>query len=321
MKGTSHHGPEDNKTTVRQRIQINNKNVWVSQPYRPNLSVIPEFVGRESEMELIIAAWISGGKNLPLSPILIGDPGVGKNRLVYELASLTSRDLFVYQGHEDITAEDLACTIRFSDEEANKMEYVLSPLACAMMAGGIFFLDEIGKIRPRALALLVSVLDERRYLDSSLLGERIHAHPGFRFIAATNTGEVSLLPEFIRSRIKPVIKIGYPSRQEIDEIIQKQFRKRINNLAELLECFWASWNMSIKEALPPTPRDVITTFTLASSLSDLERHGGIGRQSLHKENEVLLLKEEAGDFTLSRNHLEKAIDKLLQRQDNEKKMF
>jgi hypothetical protein len=49
---------------------------------------------------------------------------------------------------------------------------------------------------------------------------RIYAQPGFRFISASNTGELGLLPEFIRSRMRPVIKVGYPPRQEIDEIIQ-----------------------------------------------------------------------------------------------------
>jgi MoxR-like ATPase len=196
----------------KQKIQLNNKLVWASEPYKPNTKIMSSFVGRELEMELIMASWIAGSDTLPLSPVLVGEPGVGKNRIVYELARFTGRDLYIFQGHEDITAEDLACTVRFSDDTANLMEYVLSPLVCAMIKGGIFFLDEIGKIRPRALALLVSVLDERRYIDSTLLCERVFAHPGFRFIAATNTGEIGMLPEFIRSRMRPVIKIGHPPR-------------------------------------------------------------------------------------------------------------
>ena len=226
----------------KRKIQLNNKMVWASEPYKPNADIMSTFVGREQEMELIMASWIAGSHSLPLSPVLVGEPGVGKNRIVYELARYTGRDLYLFQGHEDVTAEDLACTVRFSDDTANLMEYVLSPLVCAMLNGGIFFLDEIGKIRPRALALLVSVLDERRYIDSTLLCERVFAHPGFRFIAATNTGEVGLLPEFIRSRMRPVIKIGYPPRQEIEEIIQRKFKKRMDNLDGLVERFWFMWD-------------------------------------------------------------------------------
>ena len=80
------------------------------------------------------------------------------------------------QGHEDVTAEDLASSVRFRDSGSG-MEYVVSPLVTAMERGAICFIDEIGKIRPRALALLVSVLDERRYIDSTLLGTRIKADP------------------------------------------------------------------------------------------------------------------------------------------------
>ncbi|MFH1197784.1 MAG: MoxR family ATPase [bacterium] len=294
----------------KQKIQLNRKLVWASEPYKPNLSVIPEFVGRESEMELIMAAWISGRHNLPLSPLLVGEPGVGKNRLVYELAKLTGRELFLFQGHEDVTAEDLACTVRFSDDEANKMEYVLSPLACAMLNGSIFFLDEIGKIRPRALALLVSVLDERRYLDSSLLGERVFAHPGFRFIAATNTGEVPLLPEFIRSRVKPIIKVGYPPRQEIEDIIQRQFRSRMLNLSELLEIFWLLWDKKGKEPVPPTPRDAIAVFSLASSLSDFERSGGKEKINQPVDGEAISLESSEKSSIVMYEHLENAVKKL-----------
>ena len=176
----------------QQEIVMGGKSVLVSQPYAPDRSCLPEFVGRDEELKLIAAAWMGGRHSLPLSPLLLGDPGVGKNRLVYELARLTGRNLYIFQGHEDVTAEDLACAVRFSDNPDKKMDYILSPLVAAMHMGGIYFIDEIGKIRPRALALLVSVLDERRYIDSTLLGERVYADRNFRFIAATNTTDFDI---------------------------------------------------------------------------------------------------------------------------------
>ncbi len=263
-------------------------------------------------MEMIMAAWIAGKHSLPLSPVLVGDPGVGKNRIVYELARFTGRDLYLFQGHEDITAEDLACTVRFSDDKANLMEYVLSPLVCAMLNGGIFFLDEIGKIRPRALALLVSVLDERRYIDSSLLGERVVAAPGFRFIAATNTGEVGLLPEFIRSRMRPVIKVGYPPRQEIEEIIQKQFVSRLDNLTALLERFWFMWDKRSKDMPPPTPRDAIAVFSLATSISEFEARNGSEKLRTSIKTDAFTLDASDHQITVSFEHMEKALKELFE---------
>ncbi|MCH8196077.1 MAG: AAA family ATPase, partial [Chloroflexi bacterium] len=66
-----------------------------------------------------------------------GEPGVGKNRVVYELARRTGKDLYIFQGHEDVTAEDLACAVRFSDYADRKMYYVVSPLVTALLWGGI----------------------------------------------------------------------------------------------------------------------------------------------------------------------------------------
>lgn len=294
----------------KQKIQLNNKLVWASEPYKPNTSIMSAFVGRDLEMELIMASWIAGSHSLPLSPVLVGDPGVGKNRIVYELARFTGRDLYLFQGHEDITAEDLACTVRFSDDTANLMEYVLSPLVCAMMNGGIFFLDEIGKIRPRALALLVSVLDERRYIDSTLLCERVFAHPGFRFIAATNTGEIGMLPEFIRSRMRPVIKIGYPPRQEIEEIIQRKFKSRMDNLDSLVERFWYVWDKKSTAGTTLTPRDAIAVFSMASSISDFESQNCSEKLRSGEKSDKSVLEATDAAISVTYNQLEKAISEL-----------
>jgi MoxR-like ATPase len=294
----------------KQKIRINNKLVWASEPYKPNQAMMPVFVGREKEMELITASWIADTYTLPLSPVLVGDPGVGKNRIVYELARLTGRELFIFQGHEDISAEDMACTVRFSDDTANLMEYVLSPLVCAMLKGGIFFLDEIGKIRPRALALLVSVLDERRYIDSSLLCERVFASPGFRFIAATNTGELGMLPEFIRSRLRPVIKIAYPPRQEIEEIIQKQFKKRVENLDTIVERFWFLWDKKDPSKTPLTPRDAIAIFSMASNFCHLESQQGKDGLLISDRKNSPCLNVMDDQIAVKCEHLERAIMEL-----------
>jgi len=250
--------------------RLGSKVVFLSRPYRPE--TVAPLVGRESEMKLITAAWLAGPGRLPLSPLLLGEPGVGKNRVVYELAAATGRDLYIFQGHEDVTAEDLACAVRFSDDKSRKMDYVVSPLVTAMLNGGICFIDEIAKIRPRALALLVSVLDERRYIDSTLLGERISARPGFRFIAATNTADLegNALPEFLRSRLRPVIDVGFPPRAEIDRMIRDRHGRFGEQLEPLLEAFWRLWREK-GGGRSPTPRDVIYLFDLAASLADYDR--------------------------------------------------
>ena len=246
------------------------KQVLISDPYDPQNAMLTPFQGREGELKMVFSAWIGGVHSPPLSPLMVGDPGVGKNRIVYELKMITGLDLYILQGHEDITAEDLACSVRFAESGQGKMEYILSPLVTAMLRGGICFIDEIGKIRPRALALLVSVLDERRYIDSTLLGERVKAEPAFRFVAATNTGEVSDLPEFIQSRMRPVITIDRPKDAEIEQIVHTQKGVTQENRDSLTKEFWELWR---GRDLHPTPRDAIHLLALANSLSDYTRFG------------------------------------------------
>lgn len=277
-------------------VKINNKNVQLSEPYSAQIS---ELIGRENEIQKVLAAWIGSNAVLPLSPLLVGEAGIGKNRIVYECARMCSKELYINQGHEDVSAEDLICTVRFSDDPNKKMDYIVSPLVTAMVRGAVCFIDEIAKIRLRALAPLASVLDERRYIDSNILGERIYAHPGFRFIAATNTVDLEsgLLPDFIRSRMRPVIKVGHPLREEIDMIVKSQFHALQRNGNSLLDKFWELWGTRYKDK-PPTPRDSIHIFGFALNLVNFEGIKDVRPCVLECSNES---KIKAG-------HLEQAFD-------------
>jgi MoxR-like ATPase len=250
---------------------------------------------------MALAAWMAQPTLPPLAPLLIGEPGVGKNRLVYELSRCTRKDLYVLQGHEDVTAEDLVCAVRFSDEADKRMDYILSPLATAMLRGGICFIDEIGKLRPRALAPLASVLDERRYLDSMLLGERIYAQPGFRFIAATNTVDLNGdgLPEFVHSRLRPLIEVDHPPREELERIVKTRFARVEQGGDDLLGRFWELWREHSPES-PPSPRDTIYLFGLTLNLVDVEASGPEPR-----------LTTDTGVFVQPQTrHLEEAFEQL-----------
>jgi len=278
-------------------IKINNKLVQLSRPYQAK---VHEMVGREEAIKTIQVSWMAGNGRMPLAPLLLGDCGIGKNRTVYEVCTRTGKELYVCQAHEDITAEDLMCAVRFSDDPNRKMDYILSPLATAMLRGMAFFIDGLGKMRKRALDPLESVLDERRYLDITTIGERIYAHPGFRFVAATNPADIEDEPlaDFIRSRIDPVIPFGYPSRDEIDQILRSGYPSMRNNAKPILDCFWSLWK-KMSQDTPPAPRDSNKIFAYAQSLADWEAMG---------PGEVVSLEHHKAPCTIEPPHIEQAFD-------------
>ena len=280
-------------------IKINSKSVKLSQPYQAQ---VHGMVGREEEIKTIQVSWMAGNGRIPLSPLLLGDPGIGKNRTVYECTRVCgpNKELYILQGHEDVTAEDLLCALVFSDDPERKMDYTLSPLATAMVRGMIFYLDGIGKMRKRMLAPLESVLDERRYLDINALGERIYAHPGFRFIAATNPSDMEddVLPDFIRSRVKPVIPFGYPQPAEVDRIIKSSYPSLRNNARPLLDCFWSNWRGKNGDT-PPTPRDSIQIFSYAQSLADWDAV---------EPNPPMTLEHNEAPACIKTQHIERALE-------------
>lgn len=169
------------------------------------------------------AAWSTfDGDGRPLSFRLAGPPGVGKNAAVYALAAERDQPLYIVQGHEELTAEDLVATGALRDDGA--IEYVASPLLAAMLTGGICFIDEISKMRPKALAPLASVLDERRTVFSALLGESFIAAPEFRFCAALNPTDADAydLEGWLRRRTRPVIHVRRPDWSTLETILARR---------------------------------------------------------------------------------------------------
>lgn len=226
---------------------------------------VPEhiFVGREKELALCRIAWginaegnsFINSDNPPLHFRLQGAPGLGKNELVYEIARKLKKPLYIIQGHEELTPEDLALLLTPDPTNAysNRIPLMLraSPLAAALYDGGLFFFDEINRVPERALSPLSSVLDGRQSIFSAMTG--IHFGPkdeearkGFRFCCALNP-ELSqaghVLPEYIEQRTLPVIEINHPPFEDLRAILQEA----LNPTQEFLDAF-DSWYLQNQKA-------------------------------------------------------------------------
>lgn len=262
------------------------------QFYEPERGVFPKVIGREKEMTGILAAWLSINGSPPSAPLLIGPAGMGKTQLVWESATkICKLDLYCMQASEEVTDIDLVCNMM---PNGKNFDITLSKLSTAMIRGGVFFIDSIGKMRKKALAKFESVLDHRRFLDASFpLGINIHAHPNFRFIAATNPEDLKggQLEPWMKQRMTPVIWFDYPARHKIEKIIRKNLPSLSTNRQKIMDCFWEHWR-EINGTNPPSIRTCLNVFQYAQRLANYDSMDYSHPFSLEYHGDAKTIKEK-----------------------------
>lgn len=179
------------------------------------------WVGQEELMRQLLAAWmVVTETDVPMSPRLIGKPGVGKTTLAYAAARRMGRDVYIMQATLDTRPEDLLVTPVIEGE--GRLRYVASPLVSAMVMGGIAILDEGNRMSEKSWASLAPLLDNRRYVESIVAGIKIKAHPNFRLVTTMNDDSSTFeLPEYIHSRLQPQILIDFPEKDEEHLILRE----------------------------------------------------------------------------------------------------
>ncbi len=172
------------------------------------------WVGQHELMRQLLAAWLTvDARDVPMSPRLLGKPGVGKTTLAYATAKQLGREVYILQATLDTRPEDLLVTPVI--ETGGKLRYVASPLVTAMLRGGVVVVDEGNRMSEKSWASLAPLLDSRRYVESIVAGIKIHAHPDFRLVATMNDDASTFeLPEYIHSRLQPQIMLDFPEREE-----------------------------------------------------------------------------------------------------------
>lgn len=253
----------------------------------------PEWIGQDEVMQQVLACWlIISEKDLPLSPKIIGMPGIGKTTLAMVAALSRKQPLYIFQCTSDTRPEDLLVTPVLA--ESGKISYHASPLVSAMITGGICILDEGNRMNEKSWASLAPLLDHRRYVESIIAGIQIQAHKEFRACVTMNKDESTFeIPDYILSRLQPTLQLNMPNHQDELAILKYHLPFAEEELLQMTVLFLQK---SHQLDLDFSPRDGIHILQYALKRLAQDKDHPVSKDIIWQEAISKVLGEEALDL-------------------------
>jgi hypothetical protein len=192
------------KLDGKEYIEIHDVRVPVCTDADVNL--IPEVVFFENPQQTKVIYEILKDYTLGYHCLLIGNQGVGKNKIADYILQILRLPRQYLQLHRDSTVQQLTTIPAF---ENGKLVAVDSPLVKAIVKGHILVLDEADKAPAHVLSVLKGLLqhkqlilnDGRKIIDDPSIKDAnvIQMHPNFRmFVLANRPGFPFLGNDFYR---------------------------------------------------------------------------------------------------------------------------
>lgn len=251
------------------------------------------WMGDQEIVRQLLACWfVVDEKDVPLSPRIVGQPGVGKTTLAMAASQERKQDLFIYQCTADTRPEDLLVSPVIA--ESGTITYQASPLVTAMLTGNVCLLDEGNRMNEKSWASLASLLDHRRSVESVVAGVQIRAHENFRCCVTMNEDASTYeVPDYILSRLQPTLKVEFPAREHELAILQYHLSFAPAEMILLTVTFLQKAHQL---DLPFSIRDGIHMVQYAMKRMAQDPNHPVARDAAWREALIKVLGEEALDL-------------------------
>ncbi len=271
------------------KINLDGVEVNLSRPD----STKPEWIGQEEVLKQILACWlVVAEKDLPLTPRIVGMPGIGKTTLAMCAALQRKQPLYIFQCTSDTRPEDLLITPVLA--ESGKISYHASPLVSAMVKGGICILDEGNRMNEKSWASMAPLFDHRRYVESIIAGIQIHAHREFRACVTMNSDESTFeIPDYILSRLQPTLQLQMPNFKDELAILKYHLPFAEDDLLNMTVDFL---QRAHQLDLDFSPRDGMHILQYALKRLRQDKTHPLGKDPYWREAVSRVLGEEALDL-------------------------
>ena len=269
--------------------EIDGVQLKLSRPYEGSA----RWIGQSDILMQLLACWITiDESDLPLTPRLLGSPGMGKTQLVIAAAKQQGLPLYIFQCTADTRPEDLLVTPVLGQN--GNISYHASPLVSAMISGGICLLDEGNRMNEKSWASLAPLFDGRRMVESIVAGIQIPAAREFRAAVTMNDDESTFeIPDYILSRLQPTLKVGFPNKHDEMEILRYHLPyAEPEMLAMTVEFLQTSHQLK----LDFSPRDGINLLRYAIKRLGQDLSHPLSRDAAWREALERCLGEEASDL-------------------------
>lgn len=270
-------------------VEIGGVRLKLAEPH----TVESEWIGQKEVLRQLLACWIVvDDRDFPLTPRIVGTPGIGKTALAMAAVNARKQELYVYQCTADTRPEDLLVTPVLA--ESGKIAYHASPLVTAMVRGGVCVLDEGNRMNEKSWASLAPLFDQRRYVESIVAGVTVHAHRDFRSCVTMNQDESTYeIPDYILSRLQPTLAMGFPNKRDEMAILKYHIPfAEPELLAMTVEFLQKSHSLK----LDFSPRDGITLLRYATKRMAQDPKHPLARDQAWREAILKCLGEEAADL-------------------------